>query len=238
MSTFDGEETSSTSPPNPDYGDLCDLAVQLTLALLDSDVFKHASNHLISTVPAVAFVRFLHNRSTFTDMVTVQPGGIMERECYLQSHPPGTDLAEAHQSLNATTTREEQGPVPYPDSYWQAVKHQYGAASIYTAQMQSKGTSVGTLTVGSVSPNAFAGRRWAETIDIVGAMVAPYLHISDFRQQLGLKQKCLVDCLPAKVASHMLERRSMGMTPVMQPVDFCWDHGQASSSEDNESSTI
>lgn len=48
-------------------------------------------------------------------------------------------------------------PVPYPDSYWQAVKHQYGAASIYTAQMQSKGTSVGTLTVGSVSPNAFAG---------------------------------------------------------------------------------
>lgn len=57
MSTFDGEETISTSPPGPNYGDLCDLAVQLTLALLDSDVFKHASNHLISTVPAVAFVR-------------------------------------------------------------------------------------------------------------------------------------------------------------------------------------
>ncbi len=44
-------------------------------------------------------------------------------------------------------------------------------------------------------------RRWAEAIDIVGAMVAPYLHISDFRQQLGLKQKCLVDCLPAEVSS-------------------------------------
>ncbi|KAK9906543.1 hypothetical protein WJX75_003826 [Coccomyxa subellipsoidea] len=81
--------------------------------------------------------------------------------------------------------------------------------------MQSKGKALGTLTIGSSSPNAFAG-RWAEAADIVAAMVAPYLHIHDLRQHLEVKQTCLLDCLPAKVASHMLEKRAMGMTPVMQ----------------------
>ncbi|BDA46235.1 hypothetical protein COCOBI_08-3270 [Coccomyxa sp. Obi] len=221
MSPPDVEQTSSTSDPAPDYGDLCDLAVQLTLALLDTDVFEIASKHLISTVPAVTVVRFVHDGSNLAEMVTVQPGGILERECCL-SRP--------------LIPSDEQWFVPHSYNDTQVLRHQYGAVSIYTAPMQSKGTALGTLTVGSVSPDAFAG-RWAETVDIVGAMVAPYLHISDVRRQLGLKQKCLDDCLPAKVASHMLERRSMGMTPVMQPAESCWDHGQASSTEDDETST-
>ncbi len=36
-------------------------------------------------------------------------------------------------------------------------------------------------------------------MDIIAAMVAPYMHIHDLRQHLEVKQTCLVDCLPAKV---------------------------------------
>lgn len=42
-------------------------------------------------------------------------------------------------------------------------------------------------------------RGGAETVDIVAAMLAPYMHIKDMRQQLQVKQTCLIDCLPAKV---------------------------------------
>ena len=48
-------------------------------------------------------------------------------------------------------------PAPSDYSDRQAWEQEFGAASMYTAPMHSKGMALGTLTVGSSSPDAFAG---------------------------------------------------------------------------------
>ena len=57
MAITDVAKPSPSPPSELDYSDLCDLAVQLNLALLESDVSKLASDYLMSTLPSVTFTR-------------------------------------------------------------------------------------------------------------------------------------------------------------------------------------
>lgn len=75
----------------------------------------------------------------------------------------------------------------------------------------------------------------------MGFMIAPYMHIKDVRRDLQIAQTLLLDSLPPQVVSHMLERQTMGMIPVVTSsggVQYPQSDDSASEDDDDDRAVV
>jgi hypothetical protein len=68
------------------------------------------------------------------------------------------------------------------------------------------------------------------TAEVVSQMISPYLRIKDVRRAVQISQTLLLESLPPRVVSHMFERHTMGMVPVV----LNRDHLHFPKSDDSE----
>jgi hypothetical protein len=198
----------------PDYEALCNCAELLSSALHETDVLFTAGQSLLSILPPGCVVRLDHILNTATITVTVSPAGKKKDvSCYL----PAVDSA-VHRAVSwlqpVCSEATHNRSVQFSD--WRKMYQEYGLQAFYTVPIANKAAGVGALTIGC-SQRANLQRAQQQAATIMAFIVAPYMHIKDVRRSLQIGQTLLLDSLPPQVVSHMMERQSMGMIPVLQP---------------------
>ncbi|KAK9817918.1 hypothetical protein WJX72_004303 [[Myrmecia] bisecta] len=194
------------------YGAIGELAVQLTHALQELEVFELASALLFANLADVCATQFTHVLNCEVHIATFTAHGAKKQ---LSREPLafGTAAAQAlHLRQPVCEPDLNLGQVLWAD--WSQLRQDTGALCMLTTPITSKGRGTGAVTVACSKPWSL-NRAARETVDIVASLVAPYMHIKDVRRDLQIAQTLLLDSLPPQVVSHMLERQTMGMTPVL-----------------------